>query len=218
MRSAFRILAVLLATAAGSLMSVLLGGCEISGAKSSTSPVSINPETVSVSAGQSVEFEASGGYDYTWSLADAAGGSGILNTTEGARVVYTCRSANSGSQKLNVTSTIQGTSSGSTSNSSYRVAASATIYFQAETTNAPSAQSLSVSASATTLSTNATATLTATGGTPPYNWTKSNGSIGTLSGTTGSSITYTATGGSGNNTVTGTDGVGTSRSVTITQL
>ncbi len=57
----------LLAMAALSVM--VFSGCET---ESANAPVYINPSAATVSGGESVTFTAEGGYDYRWSLSDAA--------------------------------------------------------------------------------------------------------------------------------------------------
>lgn len=88
-----------------------LAGCDTD---SADAPVSVNPSVVTLTLGQSVEFTASGGYDYTWSL-DPDDGSGRLSAVTGPSVVYTCLATNVGTapKKVVVTSTIEGTSSAS---------------------------------------------------------------------------------------------------------
>ena len=89
----------------------LLIGCD---SDSATSKVSISPSSVTVEKGNSIEFTASGGYEYTWSLAeDSAGASayGILSNRTGQKTTYTSlRNASSDPvvRVLTVTSTIEG--------------------------------------------------------------------------------------------------------------
>jgi len=211
--------ALLLVCGAWSL--AFLTGCDTA---SPTDPITIDPSTATLAAGQQQTFTASGGYDYTWSVDTDNGGE--LNTRTGNRVVFTCTSSSGYPKTLTVTSTIKGESAGATSTNgtgaTYTETATAHIFLEGSTnnvittpTNATTA--LEVAASDTKLSTNGTATLTATGGTPTYSWTKNNGLIGTLSDTKGAAIIYTAIGGTGTNVVTCTDSVGASKSVTITQ-
>ena len=65
-------------------------GCE---SDSTESMVTITPDSVVVRRGDAVEFTASGGYEYTWSLEteDADTESyGYLSTRTGSKTVYTC--------------------------------------------------------------------------------------------------------------------------------
>jgi hypothetical protein len=85
-------------------------GCET---QSATSKVTIDPSSATVSAGQSITFTASGGYNYTWSLSDHT--LGTLSTTTGDSTTYTSLydpgPSNSAVQVLTVASSIAGSSS-----------------------------------------------------------------------------------------------------------
>jgi len=174
-------------------------GCEVNGTRSADSPITVSPESVTLGAGQSQQFTASGGYDYTWSL-NPDDGSGKLSTRSGATTVYTCLSTNIGSMPKQVvaTSTIQGTSSGtaSTTNAaatqSYQASGSAEVFWPGGTGGGGNA---SISGSTSDLATNATRTFSASGGTPPYTWTVVSGGgsfTPTTTSTSGGSTTYTA--------------------------
>ena len=93
---------------------ILLNGCETTPA--SEKPV-ITPSTAVVKFGSSVEFNVSGGFEYTWSLEDET--LGRLDNLHGSRVVYRSMyepgSTNSALQILKVTSTLSGV--GRTTNS-----------------------------------------------------------------------------------------------------
>lgn len=122
------ILSTLLAGAFAGIGAMVWSGCE---ADSASQAVTITPQSVVVKKGQSVQFQASGGYDYKWSLSPNDG-SGILNTKVGSTVIYTCIATNIGTypKQIKVVSTIEGTSSGGTSNSTpYSVEATADIYY-----------------------------------------------------------------------------------------
>jgi hypothetical protein len=97
-------------------------GCDTDSANES---VTVSPSSAILSRGQSVEFTASGGYDYTWSLSPDDG-SGNLNTLKGSTVIYTCLATNVGTtpKKVIVTSTIEGASAPSTSTSTNSTPAS----------------------------------------------------------------------------------------------
>ena len=96
--------------------SLLWSGCDTD---SADSPITVTPNSATLTPGHSQQFTASGGYEYTWSL-DPNDGSGKLNTTKGETVVYTCLSTNIGTmpKTINVASTITGSSSGTTSSAS----------------------------------------------------------------------------------------------------
>ena len=116
------------------LSGLFLGtGCDTD---SATSEVTIHPDSVTLHAGQSQEFVATGGYTYSWSLKDEAIGS--LSVHTGDRVIYNAISAPSnGTQVITVTSTIPGTSAGSSSTTAsntttttgYQVTAQAIVTF-----------------------------------------------------------------------------------------
>lgn len=85
-------------------------GCDTD---SASSAVDVSPSSVVLSQGESATFTASGGYEYTWSL-DPNDGSGRLSTFKGPTVTYTCLTTNTSSpKKVVVTSTIEGSSTGS---------------------------------------------------------------------------------------------------------
>lgn len=86
---------------------IMAAGCDTD---SASSAVDVSPSSVVLSLGESADFTASGGYDYTWSL-DPDNGSGKLDTRKGSTVTYTCLNTNgSNPTKVVVTSTIEGTS------------------------------------------------------------------------------------------------------------
>lgn len=114
-KSDFGIVAVMTFMGIASLC--LITGCDINGSDSADSPITVSPSSVTLTKGQSQEFTASGGYEYTWSMSQSGG---KLNTTKGPSVVFTLLSTN-GTMPIKVIakSTISGTSSGtpSTTNS-----------------------------------------------------------------------------------------------------
>ncbi len=109
---------------------LIWAGCE---ADSSSESVVISPQSIVVKRGQTVEFKASGGYDYRWSL-NPDDGSGALNTFYGDTVIYTCLATNGTSpKKIIVKSTIEGSSTGTTNTPSYSAEAYAEIYYTVPT-------------------------------------------------------------------------------------
>ncbi len=118
---------------------MMWAGCE---ADSSKESVVISPQSVVVRRGQTVQFQASGGYDYKWSLSPDDG-SGALNTFMGDTVIYTCLATNIGSwpKKVMVTSTIEGSSTGSTNTPAYSAEAFAEIYSSAASSTSTSTNS-----------------------------------------------------------------------------
>ena len=134
---------------------ILLNGCETTPA--SETPV-ITPSTAVVKFGDPVEFNASGGFEYTWSLQDET--LGRLDTLNGSRVVYRSMhepgSSNSALQILTVSSTISGV--GRTTNS-----ASVVKTAEAHITHIPTKKT---SSSTTTTPSTTTTTTTTTPPTP----------------------------------------------------
>jgi len=122
MKRAF--IAVLACMAAG-CFAFLLNGCETSPAQEAPE---ITPSAATVRIGEAVEFRASGGYEYEWSLQNET--LGRLDTRRGNKVVYRSMynptTSNSALQILTVSSTITG-SSGSTNTDSYVQTAEAYI-------------------------------------------------------------------------------------------
>lgn len=129
----------LLTVAAASLTilagSVVWTGCDTAGALDS---LTISPSAATLAAGQSQQFDVSGGYHYNWSLVASSSstgttvsGSGSLSRTTGSSVIYTAPSNVSGlsSVTLHVVSTIQGSGTATTNTSAYSVAADAIITF-----------------------------------------------------------------------------------------
>lgn len=103
------------------MTSVIVAGCET---QSAVEKVFITPSSVTIRKNQSVEFTASGGFEYAWSLTSDTDGSaawGILSTRTGNRTTYTSlRSASTNDitiKVLKVTSSVP-SAGGSISNSS----------------------------------------------------------------------------------------------------
>lgn len=70
-------------------LSMVVAGCET---QSASTKVFITPSSVTLRARQSAEFTASGGFEYTWSLASDIDGStawATLSTRTGPRTTYT---------------------------------------------------------------------------------------------------------------------------------
>jgi hypothetical protein len=92
-----------------------LSGCE---AQSANASISVEPSSAVLRMGESVEFTASGGYDYRWSLDDTT--IGTLSNTTGPTTTYTSLvSPAEGTtlpQVLHCTSFIEGASGGTTNN------------------------------------------------------------------------------------------------------
>lgn len=111
----------------GAVLAVTVG-CETESATKNS--VSISPATTTMTYGESVEFTASGGYEYAWSLETSS--YGTLSTRSGNTTVYTSlynpgtnsSSTSAVTQVLTVTSTISGHSD---TNASYAMTAEAYI-------------------------------------------------------------------------------------------
>lgn len=90
-------------------MFALFNGCETTSA--AVAP-EITPSSTVIKYGEAVEFRASGGFEYEWSIQNSA--LGRLDTRRGEKVVYRSMfepaGSNSALQVLTVSSTIVGTS------------------------------------------------------------------------------------------------------------
>ena len=167
-------------------------GCDTA---SADEELSVSPSSAVIKSGESVLFTVSGGYHYTWTL-DPDDGSGQLSSSTGSEVRYFCLATNGTTpKKIIVTSTIPGSGSNSSTNSStsneYQVSASIQIYYTgAQASETVSA--LTISPSSSSVKTNATKTFSASGGKPPYSWALGGGSSGSLTANSGDSTVYTA--------------------------
>ena len=123
------ILGIILCAAGG----LVWTGCDTAGANDA---LTISPSTATLSSGQSQEFTAGGGYQYTWSIAStgtSSSASGSLSARNGSSVVYTAPTSDtglSGYVTLHVTSTIEGSASGTSNSPAYSVSADAVITFK----------------------------------------------------------------------------------------
>ena len=116
---------------------LLWTGCETS---SATEALTVSPSSVTLASGQSQTFTVSGGYHYTWSILSgtasgsnvAANASGSLSALNGSEVLYTAPTGDalSGSVIIQVTSTIQGTASGTSNSPAYEVTGQAVVTFK----------------------------------------------------------------------------------------
>jgi uncharacterized protein with beta-barrel porin domain len=93
--------------AAATIALTTLSGCDTESAAALR--VLISPNSITILHEETVVFTASGGFEYTWSLADDA--LGTLNTRIGSTVAYTSRNdpgpSNTTLQVLTVVSTIR---------------------------------------------------------------------------------------------------------------
>jgi hypothetical protein len=85
-------------------------GCET---QSASTQISVDPSTATIHQGESIEFTASGGFNYTWSLSNHT--LGTLSNTTGPSTTYTSlydsSASNTAVQVLTCTSDVEGTSS-----------------------------------------------------------------------------------------------------------
>ncbi len=199
-------------------------GCDTA---SATEDLVVEPSSVTLDAGQSQLFKVSGGYHYDWALEGSSSVSGVtssaqgsLSSLTGSEVRYTAPSgaALSGSVKLRVTSTIEGSGGGTTNSAAYSVSGSAQITFKSTAVvAAPAAVTpMSIAPFITTLAPSSNSTFTVTGGTAPYTWAVNSGSLGSVIDASGASATYKANV-IGTNTLTCTDALSASISATIYQ-
>jgi len=152
-------------------------------------PVATNDAAVAVSpAGDQAlsvdgtqQFTASGGdgSNYSWTLSNAAIGS--LNRTTGASVTYTASAA--GDQTVTVTSGTESTS------------------FEIDQTAAAVALAVTPAGNQS-IDASESVSFTASGGDGTYSWSRSETGFGTLSSTSGATVTYTAGDETGTQTIT----------------
>lgn len=113
----------LVAAVAGLVLVYLIAGCD---SEPAGSPLTINPTSATVHKGESVTFTVEGGYEYVWSIDNAA--YGVLSNTRGSSTTYTSIYESSTNnivyQTLRVQSYIPGDSVGSTNSSSQSASAS----------------------------------------------------------------------------------------------
>ena len=106
-------------------------GCDTAGANDA---LTISPSSATLSSGQSQEFTVGGGYQYTWSISGTnSSAAGTLSSRTGNTVVYTAPTSDtalSGAVTLHVTSTIEGSASGTSNSPAYSVSADAEITFK----------------------------------------------------------------------------------------
>ncbi len=180
--------------AASLILLLLAAGCETE--SSDQIAISISPNNVTMTKGESREFTASGWRDYTWSLSDTS--IGILSTTKGDSTIYTAvagaSSTNSGStQILTVTVNLAAGAPGTVTNQpSNLVSAQAFIIVDAVVSG-----DISISPPVATIQRGESVVLNASGpgGVTDYVWQLEAPVHGALSILGGSSTIYTATNG-----------------------
>lgn len=144
--------------------------------------ISISPSGCNIAAGQSRAFTANGGRDYKWSVSNPS--LGYLSASSGTTVRYTATSE-SGTQTITVTGTAEGIESGML-----------TVVKDCEATatvNQGGSTAVNISGPSTILPGGAPVVLSVSGGdSEGYKWRLSDGSIGSLNRTSGTSVAYTA--------------------------
>lgn len=170
-------------------VTIAITGCEIESA--SANNVSITPSSVGIREDESVEFTASGGYEYTWSLDEESWG--VLSDKTGSKTTYTSRydpgtNTTAKVQVLTVTSTITGSSG--TNSSPYEMTAEAYVEHLPAEEAAPPGE-IYITPSEVTLSIGQSQTFSAWGG-DEYGWSLKTETYGTLSTRIGERTTYTS--------------------------
>lgn len=177
-------------------------GCEVESAADQGGGLTITPTSIGLYPDQTADFTASGGYEYTWSLQDGAGG--LLSATSGNTVRYTSRPADSNSTSydtLTVVSTISSSGSGgsndipsTTGSGGSVVSATALIEHLVVTPEPTNTESeLQIDPQSVELSYHGSQTFTASGGDGTYAWFLAQSDWGRLTSTDSSQTTYTMT-------------------------
>ena len=175
---------------------IVVTGCETEPV--GQSDLSVSPNSVGIRKDQSVEFTASGGYEYSWNLKAGKENWGVLSTRTGNKTTYTSR-YDPGTNTLDVYQVLTVTSiiGGSTNSSSG--SATAEAYIEHLTTVTPTV-SVYVEPSEVTILIGESQTFTAYGG-DEYSWSLYNESWGKLSTRIGDTTTYTSLHSASTNTV-----------------
>lgn len=201
-------IAKLLATGAAICVMVLLHtGCELESADSHS--ISVSPRSATLNNGESVELVASGGYEYSWSLANES--YGRLSARSGHRTIYTADYNFTGSNSVKqivtltsryseneavttTTSSSSGTNVNQNTNSGSATSLEVIITQKSDVvTEAESLDDVRIHpSSAVTLATGNSQDYQVTGGDGSYSWALSTGSYGYLSRDSGSTTRYTS--------------------------
>jgi hypothetical protein len=202
-----RIVPTAFGAAAALIGLALQSGCETTSSEGGS--LRVEPAAIGVRRNQQVEFTASGGFNYSWSLSDAS--LGFLTTATGPKTTYISRfspgtNATVVIQTLTVTSTVgsSGPSGGTDTGTNVVVGAGFDATAQAIIEHLPegdggsagdAGDTLEVSPVAFTFTTGPgeTAAFTASGGSGSYSWSIGDPTFGTLSNTIGSSTILTLT-------------------------
>ena len=175
------LLTALLGLVIASLLAFLTGCDEV---ESAALGPTITPSSVTISKGQSIAFQASDGFTYTWSLDDNT--LGMLSNNEGPRTTYTSladpASGEVQVQVLTLSSTIEGaTGDGGTNGTGFLRTAEAFIRHIG----------LAISPTSVEIEPGRSVNFRVTGGSS-YTWSLQFESWGSLSARSGNSSTYTA--------------------------
>lgn len=163
--------------------------------------VRITPALARLAKGESQQFTASGGYDYSWTLDGGAIADewGYLSETRGARTVYTSTkdASTAGTfRAIHVVSTISGAggTSGSTDTNLPTTTSSYAMSAEAFVEHAVEYSILNVSPAAVSgFKYGQSQTFSASGGNGTYSWNLENDSLGELTSLSGASTTYSST-------------------------
>jgi hypothetical protein len=169
------------------IVGMLTSGCETK--PISSLKVTVTPASIGVYKDQSVEFTASGGFEYTWSLENETWG--MLSTRTGDRTLYTSRyepGSNGAVQVLMVSSTFEESST----NTATAKTGEAYIEHLSTPGAIPPDTSVYIEPAEVLLDINEQATFTASGGSGNFAWSLSQESWGTLSARTGDTTVYTS--------------------------
>ncbi len=167
----------------------IVAGCEIKSKSDNQSGLNITPNSVEISLGEAIEFIASGGLEYDWSLEDESLGS--LSTRKGDRTVYTSTlnpGSNRTSQVLTVLSFINSQSGSNVVN--FHASAEAFITIVGDV---PLASRVTITPSSVSIKEGETIKFSAIGGSQ-YNWSLANDAIGLLSIRDTEETSYTSIG------------------------
>jgi hypothetical protein len=186
----------IIVAAATLAISIMLVGCDTE--SSTENKLRITPARIELRRGESQEFIASGGYDYTWSL--EGGGTidewGWLSDAYGDRTSYTSTKNSGSSQTLRsvrVTSTISGSGTTSTTTGTNGTPSGGTGYSKsAESFVVHLTIGLTIDPLQATLGQFQSVTFTASGGGDEYVWTVATPSYGNLSASNGETTVYTS--------------------------
>lgn len=163
---------------------------------SASSRITVTPASATIEKGQSIEFEASGGYQYTWSLDEDTAGAepyARLSSRKGSRITYTSLRDGAGADEvrvLTVTSTIE--EADATNSSPDEWTTEVYITHVSDGGDDDDTEALSLSPTSVTMATNDLQIFSASGGTGSYTWDIDPDNHGSLSSSSGNEVIFTA--------------------------